>query len=251
MGEAWKENLGWVFGLPVICASVLFLLALPSAASAASPVGEPECMIEPWECDSEEAPESPCMIEPWECEPEEKPELCNREFGRYIVVFWDWAEDPETLAHEQVEKYGGKLGFVYKYALKGYSAEYPKNVIDSVSNEPSVHYVEVDGIVEALGASSEGQADSAGEDDCVIHFGPAEPEPADSGSATVSAATGQIDSGGAASASRSSATASGSAKRCAKGKVRKGRRCVRRRTLSRQACASRKSPRRCSHNARD
>lgn len=175
--------------------------------------------------------------------PEEKPEPCDGEFGRYIVVFSDWVEDPETLAHEQVEKYGGKLGFIYKYALKGYSAEYAKNVIDSVRNEPSVHYVEVDGIVEALGATSEGQADPASEDDCVIDFG--------SGSPTASAPTGQIDSGGAASASPSSATASGSTKRCAKGKVRKGSRCVRRRTLSRKACSPRKSSRRCLPSARD
>lgn len=98
-----------------------------------------------------------CMIEPWECGEVEDPEACGEEFGRYIVVFNDWVEDPEALARAQVEKYGGVLGFIYRYALKGYSAGYPESVVPELENEPSVKYVEVDQPVELFGTSSEGQ----------------------------------------------------------------------------------------------
>lgn len=57
------------------------LLAAPALSDAADsvasqPAGGPECMIEPWDCSTEE-PE--CMIEPWECS--EDPVICVQEVG--------------------------------------------------------------------------------------------------------------------------------------------------------------------------
>jgi hypothetical protein len=69
------------------------------------------------------------------------------EMGRYIVVFYDWAEDTEALAQEQVERYGGNLGFVYESVLKGYTAEFPPPSAQALQAEPTVNYVEVDQLI--------------------------------------------------------------------------------------------------------
>lgn len=92
--------------------------------------------------------------------------------GRYIVVFYDWVDDPEPVARAQVEKYGGTLGFIYRYALKGYSAEYPVAAVPALEGEPSVKYVEEDQIVELFGVSA-ATASSIGGDGCAE--GPEEP----------------------------------------------------------------------------
>jgi len=109
------------------------------------------------------APSGGCLIEPWECEGggEGGLQVCHGEFCSYIVVFWGWVEDPAAVAHEQVEKYEGKLGFIYKNALKGYSAEYRTTVVSEVACEPTVKYVQKDQIVEAFSTSSSGQAASS------------------------------------------------------------------------------------------
>jgi subtilisin family serine protease/streptogramin lyase len=41
--------------------------------------------------------------------------------GRYIVVLEDHVEGPEAVARSQARERGGKLGFVYRSAIKGYS----------------------------------------------------------------------------------------------------------------------------------
>ena len=214
------------FVLPALVAAAL-LFALPSS-SVASSDGESQCMIEPWYCDPGEepcmiepwecGPEEPCMIEPWECG-EEEPVICVNGLGRYIVVFHDWVQDPESLARAQVEQYGGELGFIYKYALKGYSAGYTKQAVAAVRNEPTVNYVSVDGIVTTAGDSSE----AAG---CVT----LEPESADPGSGTANA--GSLNPSAADSTSAS-------VKLCGKAKVRRAGNCVRKRALARRACNKR------------
>jgi len=116
-----------------------------------------------------------CMIEPWQCGGEEsQPQICHGDVCSYIVVFWNWVDDPATVAHEQVEKYGGTLGFVYKFALKGYSAEYRMSVVNAVACEPTVRYVEMDQVVVIQGASSSGQATSSA---TVVECPSREPEP--------------------------------------------------------------------------
>jgi peptidase inhibitor I9 len=69
------------------------------------------------------------------------------ELGHYIVVFYDWVEDPETVAREQVEQYGGNLGFVYKNAPKGYSVEFPPQSAEALQAEPTVNYIEVNQLI--------------------------------------------------------------------------------------------------------
>ena len=225
-----------------LCASVLSLAILPSSsvASLEGPSGS-QCMIEPWYCGPEEGgPQPPCMIEPWECDGG-KGGTCIE--NRYIVVFWDWVEDPEALARAQVEKYGGTLGFIYKYALKGYSAEFSKEAVEAVQKEPSVHYVEQDQIVELYGASSsapgdecvppppgdsppEGEPPGDGPDEpvCMIPEGCPEGGMPPAGPPPGSGPICMIPEGCGPEAS----LASGGWK-CGKGKVRRGDRCVRKR----------------------
>jgi len=64
--------------------------------------------------------------------------------GHYIVRLHDWVEDPSAVAHDQVERYGGNLGFIYTSALKGYSAEYLPESARVLQAEPTVDYVSVD-----------------------------------------------------------------------------------------------------------
>lgn len=257
-----------------LCVAGLFL-AIPSS-SAASPGGGPQCMIEPWYCDprggSGNGPEQPCMIEPWECGPEEpgpKPGSCIP--GRYIVVFWSWVEDPEALARAQVEKYGGELGFIYKSALKGYSAGYSKAAIEAVREEPSVKYAEVDRVVGLFGASS---ASSPAGDECEPEQpGPLPPEgeppcmipegcPGDGPDDPICMIPEGCPEGGMPSSGPPPGDGPicmipegcgpigdppPGVAQCGKGAVRKGKRCVRKRPSFRRACLKRPGipPRRC------
>jgi len=72
------------------------------------------------------------------------------EDGRYIVVFKDSVERPGNVASAQVEKRDGRLGFVYRNALKGYSAVLPKESVEALRNDPRVDFVVVDGKVESF-----------------------------------------------------------------------------------------------------
>jgi hypothetical protein len=66
------------------------------------------------------------------------------ELGSYIVVFHDWVSDPAAVAHQQVKRYDGILGFIYKSALKGYSAEYLPASAEALQAETTIDYIEVD-----------------------------------------------------------------------------------------------------------
>lgn len=230
------------FALLALCVSALFL-AMPSS-STASTSGGPQCMIEPWECEPKGGPETPCMIEPWECG-EEAPEICINGLGRYIVVFQDWVEDPETLARAQVEQYGGELGFIYKYALKGYSAGYTEQAVVALRNEPSIKYISVDRIVTIADGSSEGSECEPSEPE------PAYLEPGDTNKGTLDPpAVGSAETS-SAEGGVSQASTSTSVRPCGKGKVRRADRCVRRRALARRACSKRAgvAKLRCMHRA--
>lgn len=67
------------------------------------------------------------------------------ERDRYIVVFEDSIENPANLARAQVEHRSGKLGFVYRVVLNGYSAELPTQAVQALRRDPRVKYVVVDG----------------------------------------------------------------------------------------------------------
>ena len=65
----------------------------------------------------------------------------DAEVGEYIVLFQDWVEDPEALAIAQVEQHDGQLGFIYKHALKGYSAYLSWGAVKALRNESSVREI--------------------------------------------------------------------------------------------------------------
>lgn len=214
--------------------SGLSLLALPALSAASTGDGDGNhvgvvsavggvCMIEPWEC-GPEPPEEPCMIEPWECV-DGGPIICEEGLGRYIIVFEDWVEDPEALAYAQTEQYGGKLGFIYKYALKGYSAAYSAAAVEALRDDPTVDYIEVDRPVYLDSATTSGWEDCA----------PEEPEPPilekdEAGDAT--APSGGDGTAGIASALSQSDASGG----CAGNQVRRGGRCIPALTLARRVC---------------
>ena len=163
-----------------------------------------------------------CVIEPWECP----------EFGRYIVVFWDWVEDPVALAHEQVEKYGGTLGFIYQHALKGYSAGYPTNVVDEVESEPTVKSVEEDVFMEC--AFEPWLCEEEGPEP---EPEPTGPESTPTGHGNLSLAASPTDAGSADTYLKRSRTSNFN--RCGKGKVHRRGWCGRGRALARRACRKR------------
>jgi len=102
----------------VLCASALLLAALligetgqaaasvpggGSGAVRASAPGEPECLVEPWECTGGE---TTCMIEPWECKTEEpecliEPWECKAEEPECLIEPWECkTEEPECTVEE-------------------------------------------------------------------------------------------------------------------------------------------------------
>ena len=69
--------------------------------------------------------------------------------GRYIVTLRDATPDSRAVAVAQVGRLGGRLGFVYSYALKGYSATLPVAAIGKLLGDTRVVAVEPDGIMRA------------------------------------------------------------------------------------------------------
>jgi subtilisin family serine protease len=70
--------------------------------------------------------------------------------GRYIVVLNDNVRDPAAVADKHTREHGLQLGFVYRYAINGYSAVIPENRMGAVESDPRVTYVEPDGVVWAV-----------------------------------------------------------------------------------------------------
>lgn len=64
--------------------------------------------------------------------------------GNYIVVLNDDAGDPATLAAQQTAALGGTVGFVYNFALKGYSASLPVANVATLEADLTVAYVMAD-----------------------------------------------------------------------------------------------------------
>jgi subtilisin family serine protease/streptogramin lyase len=62
--------------------------------------------------------------------------------GHYIVVLEDSVKGPATVAEAQTEQRDGELGFVYRHALKGYSAELSKGAAKALRRDPRVKRVD-------------------------------------------------------------------------------------------------------------
>lgn len=70
--------------------------------------------------------------------------------GRYIVVLKDGVDDPGQVAGEISRRNDAEVGFVYRNALKGFSATIPNSRVDEVRNSSQVDYVERDGKMKAV-----------------------------------------------------------------------------------------------------
>jgi subtilisin family serine protease len=70
--------------------------------------------------------------------------------GRYIVVLEDSIAHPGNLAQGQTENHGGRLGFVYRHAIKGYSAVLSEQAVEALRRNPKVKHVTPDFEVEAF-----------------------------------------------------------------------------------------------------
>ena len=62
----------------------------------------------------------------------------------YIVVLNDDEKSPAAAAKEIANKVGGDIGFVYQYALKGFSITVPAQAIAGLRGNPKVKYVATD-----------------------------------------------------------------------------------------------------------
>ena len=68
----------------------------------------------------------------------------------YVVVLEDSVEHPGGVAEAQAEKHHGRVGFVYRYALKGYSVTMPKGEVEALRRNPRVDFVTFDSQAEAF-----------------------------------------------------------------------------------------------------
>lgn len=76
----------------------------------------------------------------------------SAETGRhsYIVVLEDSVQAPAQVAHSQIDDWDGELGFVYRHAFTGYSAELPDQAVGGLRQDPRVRYVIEDHHVGAM-----------------------------------------------------------------------------------------------------
>jgi subtilisin len=70
--------------------------------------------------------------------------------GQYIVVLKDNIANPEGVAQDFTKLYGTTKGFVYDYALKGFSAKIPADKLANIVSDPRIRFVEPDLIIHAL-----------------------------------------------------------------------------------------------------
>ncbi len=68
---------------------------------------------------------------------------------RYVVVLKEGASDPGRMADGMARRYGLGVGFVYRHALKGFSAVIPNERVAAVRADERVAYVERDGVMKA------------------------------------------------------------------------------------------------------
>ncbi len=115
---------GWSLCLGMLASAFVFAL-LPTAASLAAE--------EPTELTGK-APELD--------EPRDTPETGVTQVpGRYIVVLEDSVDHPGAVAEAQVGGHHGRLGFVYRHALLGYSAQLSPAAVEDLRKTPNVKFI--------------------------------------------------------------------------------------------------------------
>jgi subtilisin family serine protease len=92
-------------------------------------------------CQDGEGPTAPASPTP---SPALSAQAAADQLQDYIVVFNDDVADPPGLARALVPALGGRLGFTYETALKGFSASLSSEAVDALGNNPNVAYVELD-----------------------------------------------------------------------------------------------------------
>jgi subtilisin len=75
------------------------------------------------------------------------------ETGGYIVVLNDQVDRPAVAAREITQQVGGRVGFIYQHALKGFSITIPPQALEALERNPLVKYVATDDVRYALGQS--------------------------------------------------------------------------------------------------
>ena len=70
--------------------------------------------------------------------------------GRYVVVLNESVQDPGKAAGEISRRNNAEVGFVYRAALKGFSATIPESRLAEVRGDDRVDYVERDGTMTAV-----------------------------------------------------------------------------------------------------
>lgn len=74
--------------------------------------------------------------------------------GQYIVVLNENVDDAHGAARALTARFGGRAGHVYSEAIKGFSVRIPEALARLLASDPSVAYVEEDGVVEAVTTQS-------------------------------------------------------------------------------------------------
>jgi subtilisin family serine protease len=72
---------------------------------------------------------------------------------RVVVVFHQEVADPAQTARDLSSRHDATLGFVYRHALKGFSAEVPADRLAALSRDPRVAYFEPDHVFQAFAQS--------------------------------------------------------------------------------------------------
>ena len=72
------------------------------------------------------------------------PPALGAEEASYIVVFKDSVDHPGEVARAQAAQHDGKIGYVYRYALKGYSTTLSEDEAEALERDPRVEFVNRD-----------------------------------------------------------------------------------------------------------
>lgn len=78
----------------------------------------------------------------------------NGSLERWIVVLEPGPRDPLDIAQELTAQAGGRLGFVYRHSLRGFSAQLPAPAAGALARNPQVAWIEPDVEVHTFGQTT-------------------------------------------------------------------------------------------------
>ncbi len=74
--------------------------------------------------------------------------------GEYLILFEEGVRDVAGLSEKLTRQHGGHLRFVYRHAVRGFSATLPEKAVEALRRHTDVLYVEQDRAVYALGTQN-------------------------------------------------------------------------------------------------